>query len=52
MTFKKLGLTAFVAIISALVAVGAYRYFDHQQLQQQSFEDKQEFWRRSFLKVV
>lgn len=41
MTFRKLGLTAFVAIISALVAVGAYRYFDQQQLQQQSFEDKQ-----------
>jgi len=41
MTFKKLGLTAFVAIISALVAVGAYRYFDQQHQQQQSFEDKQ-----------
>jgi serine protease Do len=41
MTFRKLGLTAFVAIISALVAVGAYRYFDQQQQQQQSFEDKQ-----------
>ncbi len=41
MTFRKLGLTAFVAIISALVAVGAYRYFDRQQEQQQSFEDKQ-----------
>ncbi|MEO6168788.1 MAG: trypsin-like peptidase domain-containing protein, partial [Chitinophagales bacterium] len=39
MNFKKLGLTTFVAIISALVAVGAYRYFDTNQ--QRSFEEKQ-----------
>ncbi|HUM45992.1 MAG TPA: Do family serine endopeptidase [Chitinophagales bacterium] len=39
MNFRKLGLTAFVAIISALVAVGAYRYLDTNQ--QRTFEEKQ-----------
>lgn len=39
MNFRKLGLTAFVAIISALVAVGAYRYFDNNE--QRTFEEKQ-----------
>ncbi|MBK9730449.1 MAG: Do family serine endopeptidase [Chitinophagaceae bacterium] len=39
MNLKKLGLTAFVAMISALVTVGAYRYFDNNQ--QRTFEEKQ-----------
>lgn len=41
MNFRNLGLTAFVAIISALVAVAAYRFYDAQQVKQQTFEEKQ-----------
>jgi hypothetical protein len=40
MNFKKLGLTAFVAILSALVTVAAYRYFDNKN-QDFTFEQKQ-----------
>ena len=40
MNLKKLGLTAFVAIISALVTLAAYRYFDTNN-QANTFEAKQ-----------
>jgi Do/DeqQ family serine protease len=40
MNLKKLGLTAFVAIISALVTLAAYRYFDAKD-QPVSFQEKQ-----------
>jgi len=40
MNFKKLGLTMFVAIVSALVTIAAYRYFDYKD-QPVTFEEKQ-----------
>lgn len=39
MKLRNLSLTAFVAIVSALIAVGAYRYLDNNQLR--TFEEKQ-----------
>ncbi len=40
MNIKKLGLTAFVAIVSALVAVSAYKYLDNKY-NPVSFEQRQ-----------
>ncbi len=40
MNFKKLGLTAFVAILSALVTIGVYHYIDGKN-QSATFEQKQ-----------
>ncbi len=40
MTFKRIGLTAFIAIVSALVTVAAFSYYNNRN-GQQTFEQKQ-----------